>query len=195
VLSRRQGAEGEDRIMILSLFRRHPRRTAIATLYERVAGAARAPGLYRALAVPDTVEGRFEALALHVIIALRTLRVAPPPADEVAAELAEAFFRDMDSVLRESGVADAKVPKRMKTLAEAFYGRARAYDAPLDAGDEAALTEALARNVSPGAPARGLARYALAADVGLRAQGLDELLRAGPRFPRPESFSAAGGTP
>jgi len=180
--------------MILSLFRRDPRRTLIVTLYARVAGAARAPGLYAALGVPDTVEGRFEALSLHVMLALRALRAAPPPADEVAGQLAEAFFRDMDAVLRESGVADAKVPKRMKTLAEAFYGRARAYDGPLDARDESALGEALARNATAGAPADGLARYALAADRVLRAQGLDELVRAGPRFPAPESF-AAGGRP
>ncbi|HEX2137917.1 MAG TPA: ubiquinol-cytochrome C chaperone family protein [Microvirga sp.] len=182
--------------MIFSLFRRDPRRLLIATLYERVATAARAPGLYLALGVPDTVEGRFEALSLHVVLVLRALRVRPPPADEVADELAGAFFRDLDSVLRESGVGDARVPKRMRSLAEAFYGRARAYDGPLDAASETGLAEALGRNVTGGAPARPLARYALAADRDLRAQDLDDLLRSGPRFPAPERFAAGtGGKP
>jgi cytochrome b pre-mRNA-processing protein 3 len=179
--------------MILGLFRKDPRRTMIATLYERVATASRVPGLFEALGVPDTVEGRFEALSLHVILVLRALRAQPTPADEVANELAGAFFRDLDAVLRESGVSDRKVPKRMRTLAEAFYGRARAYDGPLDAGAAPALAEALRRNVTGPAPAAGLARYALAADRGLRAQDLDDLLARGPRFPPPESFAAGTG--
>jgi cytochrome b pre-mRNA-processing protein 3 len=146
--------------------------------------------------VPDTVEGRFEALCLHVILVLRALRGRPAPSDEVANALAEALFRDLDSVLRESGVGDSKVPKGMKKLAEAFYGRARAYDGALDAHDEAALAAALGRNVTSGAPAGGLARYALVADRDLRAQELDDLLTAGPGFPAAESFSpGTGGTP
>ncbi len=182
--------------MIFKLFRADPRRTAIARLYERVATASRAPGLYVALDVPDTVEGRFEALCLHVVLVLRALRDQPPPAPEVANALAEAFFRDLDAVLRESGVGDAKVPKRMKPLAEAFYGRAQAYDRALGAGQEAELAEALGRNVTGTAPARGLARYAMAADGNLRSQDLDELLTVGPRFPAPETYAPApGGTP
>ena len=179
--------------MIFSFFRKDPRRRVIARLYERVATASRGPGLYLALGVPDTVEGRFEALSLHIVLLLRALRMRPPPADEVANELAEALFRDLDSVLRESGVGDSKVPKRMKGLAEAFYGRARAYDGPLDAGSEAGLAEALARNVTGGAPAQALARYALAADRALRAQDLDDLLRTGPRFPAPDNFAVGTG--
>ena len=182
--------------MISSLFRQDRRRTTMAALYERVATASRAPGLYLSLNVPDTVEGRFEALCLHVVLVLRALRGRPAPADEIASGLAEAFFRDIDSVLRESGVGDGKVPKRMKSLVEAFYGRARAYDGPLDSARSADLAEALARNVTAGAPAAGLARYALVADRNLRGQQLDDLLTAGPEFPAPESFLAGpGGTP
>ena len=178
--------------MILGLFC-ISRRPVIQALYGGVAAASRAPALYASLGVPDTVEGRFEALSLHVVLSLRALRDRPPPAEEVAHALAEAFFRDLDSVLRESGVGDAKVPKRMKTLAEAFYGRARTYDGCLDARTETALAEALGRNVTGGAPAAGLARYALAADRDLRAQDLDDLLRSGPAFPEPERFAVATG--
>ena len=180
--------------MIFRLFRRDPRRTAIATLYERVATASRQPSLYVALGVPDTMEGRFEALSLHMILALRALRHLPAPADEVARDLTDALFRDLDASLREMGVGDTVVPKRMKKLAEAFYGRAQAYDGPLEAGDEAALAQALGRNVRGNdAPALPLARYALAADKALRARDLDTIMSRGFGFPQPETFGE--GTP
>ncbi|MBB4040894.1 cytochrome b pre-mRNA-processing protein 3 [Microvirga flocculans] len=176
--------------MIFSLFRKDPRRTTIAALYARIATASRVPGLYAALHIPDTVEGRFEALSLHMILALRELRTLPAPAEEVAKDLTDAFFRDMDASLREMGVGDTVVPKRMKKIAESFYGRAQAYDGPLDTGDEAALAAALGRNVyGSEAPAIGLARYALAADRGLKTLDLDTLLGTGPVFPQPEAFA------
>ena len=176
--------------MIFSLFRKDPRRTTIAALYTRIATASRAPGLYAALGIPDTLEGRFEALSLHMVLALRALRGLPHPADEVAKDLTDAFFRDMDASLREMGVGDTVVPKRMKKVAASFYGRAHAYDAPLDAADEAGLAEALGRNTYGGeAPADPLARYALAADRSLKTVDLDTLLDSGPAFPAPETFA------
>ena len=176
--------------MIFSLFRKDPRRTTIATLYKRIATASRAPGLYAALGVPDTLEGRFEALVLHMVLVLRALRELPHPAEEVAKDLTDAFFRDMDASLREMGVGDTVVPKRMKKVAESFYGRAHAYDAPLNGGDEAALALALGRNVHGSeAPAALLARYAFAADRGLKTVDLDTLLETGPVFPEPETFA------
>lgn len=176
--------------MIFSLFRKDPRRIVIATLYERVASASRAPGLYGVLGVPDTIEGRFESLALHTILVLRALRQLPPPADDVARDLMDAFFQDLDASLREMGIGDTTVPKRMKKLASSFFGRTQAYDAPLEAGDETALAEALGRNAWGGdKPAKSLARYALAADRALKAGDLSALLEQGPAFPKPEAFA------
>jgi len=176
--------------LIFSLFRKDPRRTTIATLYKRIATASRSPGLYAALGIPDTLEGRFEALSLHMVLALRALRELPHPADEVAKDLTDAFFRDMDASLREMGVGDTVVPKRMKKVAESFYGRAHAYDAPLNGPDEAGLALALGRNVyGTEAPASPLARYVLAVDQGLKAIDLDTLLETGPVFPEPETFA------
>lgn len=176
--------------MIFSLFRKNPRRTTVAVLYKRIATASRAPGLYSALGLPDTIEGRFESLSLHMVLALRALRGLPEPAAEVAGDLTDAFFQDLDAAHREMGVGDTTVPKRMKKLAAAFYGRAHAYDAPLDAADEAALVEALGRNALGGdAPARPLARYALAADAGLKCSDLAAILEHGPVFPNPEAFA------
>lgn len=180
--------------MMFRLFRKNPRRLVIASLYERVATASRQPDLYLRLGIPDTIEGRFESLSLHTMLVLRALRGRPSPAGEVAADLTDALFRDLDASLREMGIGDTSVPKRMKKLAEAFYGRAYSYDAPLDAQDEAALAAALGRNVLGGeAPAPALARYALASDRTLKAQDLDALLRDGPHFPPPDA--ATEGTP
>ena len=179
--------------MIFSLFRKDPRRTTIAALYARIANASRAPGLYAALGIPDSLEGRFESLSLHMILTLRALRELPPPADDVAKDLTDAFFRDMDASLREMGVGDTVVPKRMKKVAAAFYGRAQAYDPALNAGSEAELGEALGRNALGGAaPAAALARYALAADRDLKPVTLDMLLETGPAFPAPEAFTEEG---
>jgi cytochrome b pre-mRNA-processing protein 3 len=179
--------------VIFNLFRKDSRRTVIASLYQRVATASREPELYTALGVPDTLEGRFEALCLHVILALRALRELPPPADEVGRDLAEALFRDLDASLREMGVGDTAVPKRMKKLGEAFYGRAHAYDGPLNADDEVALAEALGRNVTGSeAPATPLARYALAVDAASKPLSLDAILSRGLTFPRPGSFAGEG---
>lgn len=184
---------GREKAVIFSLFRKDPRRTAIATLYKRIATASRETGLFAALHIPDTLEGRFESLSLHMILALRALRGLPAPADEVAKDLTDAFFRDMDASLREMGVGDTVVPKRMKKIAAAFYGRAHSYDGPLDTADEAGLAEALGRNAYGGdAPAGPLARYALAADRGLRALDLNALLETGPVFPAPETFAEEG---
>jgi cytochrome b pre-mRNA-processing protein 3 len=176
--------------VIFSLFRKDPRRATIASLYKRVATASRETGLYASLGIPDTLEGRFEALSLHMILLLRALRELPPPADEVAKDLTDAFFRDMDASLREMGVGDTVVPKRMKKIAESFYGRAHAYDGPLNEGDESGFAMALGRNVyGSEAPANPLARYALAADRGLKSVDLDALLETGPAFPKPEDFA------
>jgi len=184
---------GRARAVIFSLFRKDPRRNTIAALYARIANASRVPGLYAALGMPDSLEGRFESLSLHMILSLRALRELPAPADDVAKDLTDAFFRDMDASLREMGVGDTVVPKRMKKVAAAFYGRAQAYDPALSAGDETALAEALGRNaLGTGAPALALARYALAADRSLKAVTLDRLLEDGPAFPAPEAFAEEG---
>jgi cytochrome b pre-mRNA-processing protein 3 len=173
--------------MILSLFRKNPRRSAADALYRRVVEAARTPSLYRDLGVPDTIEGRFEAVALHVVLVLRRLRRSPPPADEIAQELVDGFFRHMDASMRETGVADMRVPKRMKKLAGAFYGRAKAYDRALDTADLEGLAAELAHNILSGhGTGLGLARYVLEADQALAGHTLDRLLTEGPQFPLTE---------
>jgi cytochrome b pre-mRNA-processing protein 3 len=176
--------------MILGLFRKHPNRRLVEATYERLVEAARHRSLYERLGVPDTIEGRFESVALHLVLVLRALRRLPKPADEVAQELVDGFFRHMDASMRETGVGDMAVPKRMKKLAAGFYGRARAYDQALDAGDAEGLAQALHSHLhGEGRGSSGLARYALAAERRLAAATLDGLLAGGPNFPAPDDVT------
>jgi cytochrome b pre-mRNA-processing protein 3 len=134
--------------MILSLFKRKRETPSVERLYGDVVAAARMPSLYRDLGAPDTVMGRFELLALHVSLVLRRLRILPPPADSLAQELVDSFFAELDAALRQIGIGDVSVPKKVKKLGEAFYGRAKAYDDALEEDAPAdALERAIARNV------------------------------------------------
>ena len=179
--------------MIARLFRRaNARRQAVEGLHVALSMAARRPGLYLRLGVPDTVEGRFEALCLHAILVLRQLNRLPAPAAEVAQDLVNSVFTQLDASLRELGVGDMGVGKRMKKLGAAFYGRATGYDTALDAGDTAALRAVLIRNVLGGeGDGAGLATYVHAADEALAGADLDTLLGSGPPFPEPEGFAQA----
>jgi cytochrome b pre-mRNA-processing protein 3 len=134
-------------MMALRLFRKKFRREVIETLYQSIAAASREPFLYLDLGIPDTVEGRFEAVTLHVVLVLRRLRQLPSPADQVAQDLVDCFFRHLDASLRELAVGDLAVPRRMKTLGEAFNGRSRAYDRALNDEAGEGLATTLARNV------------------------------------------------
>ena len=116
-----------------------------------VSQAARAPDLYGEGRAPDTLTGRFELMTAFSAIALLRLKAAPE-ADRVGQIFTDRLFRHFDAGLREAGVGDLSVAKRMKALAGAFYGRLGAYDAAI--GDETALAAALSRNIwnADGAP-------------------------------------------
>jgi cytochrome b pre-mRNA-processing protein 3 len=172
-------------MMILGLFRKNPRREVIETLYQRIAAASRHQSLYLDLGIPDTVEGRFEALTLHMTLVLRRLRGLPSPADQVAQDLVDCFFRHLDASLRELAVGDIAVPKRIQALGEAYNGRARAYDQALNTGECDSLARTLGRNVLGSAePAHDLASYVQRSEATLADFSLDDFLREGPWFAR-----------
>ncbi len=100
-------------------------------LYESVVAQAREPAFYRDLAVPDTVDGRFDLLVLHAYLVMRRLKSAPPPAAELSQTLFDLLFFDMDQSVRVSGVGDLKVGPKVTAMGRAFYGRVEAYDAAL----------------------------------------------------------------
>ena len=129
---------------MFGLKRKRASRRLVDGLHARVVELARRPGLYGPGALPDTVEGRFEALTLHAVVVLRRLRALPPPADDVAQDLVDALFAHLEVALRETGIGDFGVPKRMKKLAQAFYDRTSKYDAGLEAQDPDRLAGELA---------------------------------------------------
>lgn len=149
--------------MILSLFRKDPIKDAADALYAAAAEQARLPVFFTAYGVEDTVEGRFEMMALHAYLILRRLRDSGDAGARLARAFTETFFAELDAALREMGVGDLSVGRMIRGLAEAFYGRIAAYENAL-AGkeDEDALPRALARNVfaaESAAGARPLAAY------------------------------------
>ncbi len=154
--------------------KRHER--AGFTLYTVSVAAARDPLYFATLGVADTLDGRFDLVGLFVALLIRRLRHLPAPGPALAQAAFDAMFADMDFNLREMGVGDISVARRMKEMWEAFHGRALAYDTALDGGDRAALAAALTRNVWRGAAPAGaaaqLAAVAMAQLAALESQSL-----------------------
>ena len=166
-------------------------RGTIETIYGMIVTQAREPLFYRDLGVPDTVNGRFDLLLLHLWMVLRHLRDLPGGV-ELSQALFDHFCADMDANLREMAVGDLTVPKKMQKLGEAFYGRAAAYDMALSDNAEA-LAQAINRNVLDSAQidnARRLAAYVQAALDSL-ADASDAGRLAVWKFPMPLSAGAS----
>lgn len=132
--------------VLKTLFRKDPVRSQAERLYAALADQARAPEFYKAGNVPDTPEGRFDLLSVHMFLAIRRLREGAPGTDRLVRLLQEVFFERLDSALREMGVGDLSVGRKIRGLAEAFYGRFAAYESGLSDGG-LSLESALARNV------------------------------------------------
>jgi len=162
----------------LSLGRKGRYERAGFTLYGAAVTAARDPFLFAELGIPDTLDGRFDSIGLHVFLLIRRLNREAEPGPQLAQAVFDAMFSDMDLNLREMGVTDLGVGRRNKAMWEALHGRAAAYT---DAwGDDAALEAALAKNVWRGAtPPEGsvaaLRRVARALDTALATQDLTAL--------------------
>lgn len=136
--------------MIFGLFKRKSGNTAIVERqYALLTSAARQPYLYTDLDVPDTVMGRFEMLSATLILYFRRTRSSARAGQQIAQEIIDAFFEDVDHSIRELGVGDAGVPKKMKKLAGMYYGRLESYATALEAKDGLALAAALRRNFHP----------------------------------------------
>lgn len=175
---------------MLSWFKSKPDLTAA---YAAAVARARTPALYRDWGVADTLDGRFDAVALHVFLLMRRLKAAPEGVI-LARSLAEVMIADMDRSLREMGVGDMTVGRKVRDMAEALYGRIGAYDAAFE--DRTALAVALDRNLYGGEPgserdAAVIAAYMLASAAALDAQDVGEILRGDARFaalPPKEAF-------
>lgn len=149
---------------LFRFFRHRPEEKAAARLYAAAVVAARQPFFYTALQTPDSVDGRFDMLALHLFLLLNRLG-EEAKAESLKQELLDMFVRDMDANLREMGVGDLSVGKRVRRHAAALYGRLEAYRTAFHAGDQQGLACVLQRNIyrsreTPGDAAKQLAAYA-----------------------------------
>jgi cytochrome b pre-mRNA-processing protein 3 len=160
-------------------------------LYAAIVAQARQPAFYGEGQVPDSLDGRFELVALHTFLALRRLRAEGETGTRLAQFLFDRMFVDMDESLREIGVGDLGVGRRVKTMAKAFYGRAEAYEAGLADPATEPLEQALARNLygtlagRQGLPLAAVARYLRRAAMEIEAQAGPALLEGRISFPPP----------
>ena len=180
--------------MLNALLRKRPKSGASSqkvgdALYTAVSVQARQPAFYTALGVEDRIDARFELYTLHALLLILRLRDEDQdgPSSGVAAaqSLFDVYVSALDNLLRELGVGDISMARKMRTLGEALYGRMTAYEAPVRAGDAETLALHLARNVYASedtAKAESLARYAITARAMLAAQPFADVLTA-PNWP------------
>lgn len=161
--------------MVFGLFgKKNNNKVIVERQYAALTEAGRQPGFYLDHNVPDTVMGRFEMISVMLILYFRRTANSPRSGQEIAQEIVDAFFEDLDHSIRELGIGDLSVPKRMKKLAGMFYGRLESYARALGERDEAALAAALKRNFHPESKDEALsmltlARYMLETEQALAA--------------------------
>jgi cytochrome b pre-mRNA-processing protein 3 len=168
-------------IMLQNLFRTRPRERLGPSLYEAAVRQARDPAFYTRFAVADRIDARFELYTLHVLLLVMRLRDEGEGGAEVGQELFNTYVSALDHALRELGVGDVSVGKKMRKLGESLYGRMSAWEPALRADDAAGLAASLARNVYESedvATGEALAAYALASRARLAAQTFDAVVRA-----------------
>jgi cytochrome b pre-mRNA-processing protein 3 len=167
-------------------------------LYAKIVAQARQPAFYMNGTAADTPDGRFDMIILHAVLVMRRLRREGAEGRALAQDLFDTLFADMDSSLREMGVSDMSVPRRIKSMAAAFYGRAAAYGAALDAGSLEDLGEALERNLcaepGQGAGSAAMTAYVFDCERKLAAAPAGEVLAAEIGWPAPPAVEGAKAT-
>ena len=181
---------------MISFARRKSLRAAADLAYRRVVEQARLPVFFAEWGVPDTLDGRFELVCLHAFLYLHRLKSEQKRAKSVAQAFFDTMFADFDRSLREIGTGDLRVGSEVKRMAQAFYGRVRAYQNGI-AADDAVLAAALARNLfaTAASPVPGLepmAVYLRRSAAALERQKAEELLAGRIRFALP---AASGPMP
>lgn len=178
-------------LMIWQIFRTQSQDRSIDELYGAIVAQARRPAFYRDYGVPDTVQGRFDLIVLHLVLLIDRLGRGADAGRGIGQRLFDVFCRDLDDNLREMGVGDLAVPKRMRGFGEAFYGRQAAYLAAFAASDERELEKTLRRNIFVDADsgATRLAHYVRAARRRFEDQEDSALLRGEVAFPQPDTIA------
>ena len=150
--------------MIFSLFRKDPYAEQALAAYNIIVAQSRQPEFYLDCGVKDSVTGRFDMIALHMTVVFHRLHKGDDIEKKFAQSLFDLFFKDMDRSLREMGVGDITVPKKVKKMGEVFYGLLGAVKDAYESNDSESLAKALDRNIfnsEDAANARKLASYCL----------------------------------
>jgi cytochrome b pre-mRNA-processing protein 3 len=169
-----------------ALFKPKPAQIAGDALYAACVAQARRPEFYTSMGAPDTLEGRFELYTLHVVLVVLRLKGHGDNPSAAAQALFDAYLQSLDIALREMGVGDLSVGKKMKKLGRAFYGRVKSYDAAQAASGD--LDDLIRRTVYEGASdidPEALVRYALTVRAALAEQPLERLLAGEINWPEP----------
>ncbi len=180
--------------MFKALFGRNSAKTDPHLLYGRVVARARATDLYERLGVPDTLDGRFEMMAMHVYLVLRRLRLDANDHKGFSQALFDTFIDDISAGLREAGVGDQTVPKRLQKMSRVFYGRVKAWDADFEAEDAASrLNQTFKKNLYPDDNAEinleGLVRYVIEEDARIAALSAADIIAGRSVFSDPVAAS------
>lgn len=165
--------------MIFSFFKKDPTIDQAHKLYGQIVQQSRLQVFFEAWRTPDTVEGRFEILTLNMHLALRRLKREDKKLSQAVFDV---FFKNMDDALREMGVGDMTIGKKIRGLAEAFYGRIGVYESAVDDNDRSALADAISRNIfetDHHLHADAIAGYVLASDNALTGQTMAEIIDRG----------------
>lgn len=180
--------------MILRLFRKSTQKKQAGLLYKRIVEQARRPEFFERFNVPDTLDGRFESLVLHVFLVLHRLKDRGKEAADISQLVFDEFLNDLDAALREAGVGDPSVPKKISKMLKVFYGRVGALEPFLDNGNNSATTMVtddslvgvISRNFYPDVAdhksAEKLAAYVLATHARMKEMELSRILDKGPAF-------------
>lgn len=164
------------------LTRRSVHADTASELYGRVVAQARAAPYYSAHGVPDTPEGRLEMILLNLVLLLRRLQRGGEATAELTRALSETYVTDMDDCMREMGVSDISVARKVKKAAAALHDRGRDYGAALTAGDRAGLARLIARHameIVDGAATPGSERissHAFEVEAAMSAASLDAVI-------------------
>jgi len=164
--------------MILSLFRKNTATAPVYAVYSAIVAQSRQPRFYADWLVPDTVTGRFDMISLHLALLFRRLRAETGEQKAFSQAVFDLFFKDMDRSLREMGVGDLGVPKRIQKMGNIFFGLLAAMSEAMDSGDQAGLQAVLSRNIFDGASGphvEALAAYLMAEDRALAAQPVQSI--------------------
>jgi cytochrome b pre-mRNA-processing protein 3 len=167
---------------------RTARREAAEKIYDSIVAQSRNPVFYVRCGVPDTLSGRFDMLVIHMFIVMQNLKMGGTEGELLGREIVEAFVKEMDSMVRDLGVADLQVPNEVRKIASLFYGQLVVYTEAVNKKNRAALSDAVWRSFQSGdetanVAATEIADYIFGAIKNIREMPLNLLLQGHLNFP------------